>query len=172
MAERGLADLTMSALAERAGVSRPTLYKYFRDVHHVLAGWVSDELDRFHADLVAEFAETTDPLARVERYVRAQLETFAEAPHRLGAAHVEPGTSPLVEQVLREKVGELRRLLEQALTDGVAVGLLRRDLDVELQAELVHHLLAGLRRRVVAGEDPRALGDAALGLVLDGLRAR
>lgn len=39
VAERGLASVTMSEIAERTGIGRATLYKYFPDVEAVLTAW-------------------------------------------------------------------------------------------------------------------------------------
>lgn len=39
VAERGLLSVTMSQIAERAGIGRATLYKYFPDVDAVLRAW-------------------------------------------------------------------------------------------------------------------------------------
>ena len=50
VSERGLRGVTMSAIAERTGIGRATLYKYFPDVESVLGAWhdavVSDHADR------------------------------------------------------------------------------------------------------------------------------
>ncbi len=40
----GVARVTMSALAARARVSRPTMYSYSPDVAHVLQAWVEREV--------------------------------------------------------------------------------------------------------------------------------
>jgi len=49
VAQRGLASVTMSAIAEEAGLGRATLYKYFPDVQAILTAWherqVSDHLE-------------------------------------------------------------------------------------------------------------------------------
>src|SRR5258706_6030454 len=37
--ERGLTSVTMSQIAEQAGIGRATLYKYFPDVETILAAW-------------------------------------------------------------------------------------------------------------------------------------
>ena len=39
VARRGLLAVSMSQLAEAAGIGRATLYKYFADVEHVFAAW-------------------------------------------------------------------------------------------------------------------------------------
>ena len=39
VAERGVRGVTMSEIAEQAGVGRATLYKYFPDVESILLAW-------------------------------------------------------------------------------------------------------------------------------------
>jgi len=50
VAEHGLTSVTMSQIAERAGIGRATLYKYFPDVEAILVAWhdrqVTDHLDQ------------------------------------------------------------------------------------------------------------------------------
>jgi AcrR family transcriptional regulator len=49
VAEQGLTAVTMSRIAERTGIGRATLYKYFPDVEAILLAWherqISDHLD-------------------------------------------------------------------------------------------------------------------------------
>jgi AcrR family transcriptional regulator len=60
VAERGLAAVTMTQVAEATGIGRATLYKYFPDVESILVAW--------H-----------------ERQVNADLEQLARVGHRPGA---------------------------------------------------------------------------------------
>ncbi|MGW6200321.1 TetR/AcrR family transcriptional regulator [Kribbella sp. NPDC055110] len=52
VAERGLTGITMAEVAQRAGVGRATLYKYFADVDSTLAAWhqrqVANHLQQLH----------------------------------------------------------------------------------------------------------------------------
>ncbi len=172
LAERGAAGVSMSALAERAGVSRPTLYKHFPDLDHVLAAWVGEQIDRTHAALVDDLAAVADPLARVDHWIRAQLHAFAGESHRFGVEHLDASVHPQLMATIHAKAAELRGLLEHALAEGAAAGALRRDLDPTMVAELVHHILSGLRRAVAQGErDPDAAADAVTTMVLEGIRA-
>ncbi len=62
----------MSKLAERARVSRPTLYTHFPTLEHVLAAWFDREVAEFHGSLEGRLAETDDPLKRLTVYLTAQ----------------------------------------------------------------------------------------------------
>ncbi|MDR0358963.1 MAG: TetR/AcrR family transcriptional regulator, partial [bacterium] len=46
VAERGLASVTMSQIAEQTGIGRATMYKYFRDVDSILIAWHERQVDR------------------------------------------------------------------------------------------------------------------------------
>lgn len=39
VAERGLRSVTMSEIAQRVGIGRATVYKYFSDVESILLAW-------------------------------------------------------------------------------------------------------------------------------------
>jgi AcrR family transcriptional regulator len=54
--ERGMRDTSLSAVAARAGVSRPTVYKHVGDVATVASMVVDRELDRFFGALADELA--------------------------------------------------------------------------------------------------------------------
>jgi len=45
VAEEGVTKASMAALAQRAGIGRATLYKYFPDVEHALIAHVEREVD-------------------------------------------------------------------------------------------------------------------------------
>jgi AcrR family transcriptional regulator len=58
--ERGLRETTLSAVAQRAGVSRPTVYKHVGDVAAVSGAVVARELERFFAE-VARLLDAAEP---------------------------------------------------------------------------------------------------------------
>lgn len=71
--EFGSAALTMSALAERAGISRQTLYRYFPDLDSVLEASVADfpAMDEaFRMTILSE----SDPEAQLHRAVDALID--------------------------------------------------------------------------------------------------
>ena len=63
--EQGPMALSMAGVAERAGIGRATLYKYFADVEAILTAWhlreVSEHLDRLHR--LADDTVTLDDIA-------------------------------------------------------------------------------------------------------------
>jgi len=73
VAEHGLASVTMSQIAERTGIGRATLYKYFSDVEAVLVAWHERQVGG-HLRQLAQVGE--GPGGAGQR-LRAVLEAYA-----------------------------------------------------------------------------------------------
>lgn len=168
--ERGMAALTMSALAERAGISRPTLYHYFSDVDAVLAAWVGQEIERSVSTMVIEARGIADPLERLTHLVTTQAHSFASQSHRLSAEHFESEAgSPAVRHAVEAQMAPLRQLLADTVAEARAQGAIRSPIDADLAGDLVLGLLGAIRRRLVAGAlDPESAVAAVMGLLRSG----
>src|ERR671939_152220 len=59
VAEHGPWSLTMSQIAEHAGIGRATLYKYFPDVEAILLAWHEREVAR-HLEQLAQVRDQTE----------------------------------------------------------------------------------------------------------------
>lgn len=71
VAEHGLVAVTMSQIAERAGIGRATLYKYFPDVQAVLTAWHERLIGRHLEQLTSAADHALPPALRLERALRA-----------------------------------------------------------------------------------------------------
>ena len=80
IAEHGPLSVAMSAIAERAGIGRATLYKYFPDVESILVAWHARDFADHLARLEA-LSETPDvSLDDVATFVAAHRTTIATIP--------------------------------------------------------------------------------------------
>ena len=82
VARDGLWAVSMSRLAEAAGIGRATLYKYFADVEEVLAAWHARQVSAHLADLATVAAgpgERVGPAAGGARALRPHLRTTVPA---------------------------------------------------------------------------------------------
>jgi AcrR family transcriptional regulator len=150
--ERGMAGLTMSALAERAEISRATLYHHFPDIDAVLAAWVGAEIERSLEVLMREAAQIPAPLDRLQYLVDAQLTTFASHNHRLSADLFESEASPpSIRREVAARMAPLRQMLATTIDEAKAAGAFAPDVDTPLAADLVLGLLGAARRSLVAG---------------------
>jgi TetR/AcrR family transcriptional regulator len=80
-AQRGYPATTMNAVAEAAGLSKPTLYHYFRDKEALLVSIAEGHVERLEA-LVRETAAQGLPAEeRLERLIVRFVEAYADAQH-------------------------------------------------------------------------------------------
>jgi AcrR family transcriptional regulator len=120
-AERGTGRLTMSAVAAAAGVSRPTLYRWFPTKDELLAAISEYELEQFDIGLQAVIRAHRSPRRRLEatlRYV-VSYQDYSKVPDPIG---VDPGFA--LESIARANdpyVEILARLLGDALLEVPAV---------------------------------------------------
>ena len=135
VSEEGVAGLTMSALASRAGVSRQTLYNYFPDADAVLTGLV-EMGDAGAAHLAGRVQAEEDPRAAVRVIVKELVESVA-------AGHPSPiALTAALPAGLREAMVEHEEQAERVLVDvlrrGRDDGAFRADVDPELDGRILY----------------------------------
>jgi AcrR family transcriptional regulator len=144
VAEHGLTSVTMSQIAEKTGIGRATLYKYFPDVEAILLAWHERHVSG-HLQYLAEVREQAgDARERLE----AVLEAYALISHER-FSHEHPGTELAVflhrgehvVQAQQQLIDLIRdQLIEAAETDDV-----RDDIAPEELASYCLHALAAAR---------------------------
>jgi AcrR family transcriptional regulator len=148
VAQHGLRSVTMSEIAERTGIGRATLYKYFPDVEAILRAWHEREISGHLEELARARDQAADPSERL----RAVLEAYARIA-RGSHGHHDAELAALLhrdEHVIRAQ-HQLEALLQGVLAEAAAVGLVRDDVGVdELAAYCVHALSAAGRVRSTA----------------------
>jgi AcrR family transcriptional regulator len=82
VAEHGLAAVSMSQIAERTGIGRATLYKYFPDVEAILLAWHERQVAQHLEHLAQVRDQAGDPSTRLE----AVLEAYAFLHHDVRSA--------------------------------------------------------------------------------------
>jgi AcrR family transcriptional regulator len=79
-AVHGVSRLSMSDVARTAGLSRPTIYRYFPSRDDLLAAALLAETQAVVSQVVAELAEVTDPRDAIERGILATLRLTRDHP--------------------------------------------------------------------------------------------
>jgi AcrR family transcriptional regulator len=136
VAEHGLVALTMSQIAEQAGIGRATLYKYFPDAQAVLTAWHERQITA-HLDQLTAAVDPADPaIARLQ----AALRTYAHIQHHSGHHH----GGELATQLHRsEHVNHAQRRLRDFIQGLIAeaAGDLRDDVPLDEMAGYCLHAL-------------------------------
>jgi AcrR family transcriptional regulator len=145
VAEHGLTSVTMSKIAERTGIGRATLYKYFPDVDAILSAWHERQI----AGHLAELADIRDQTAHADERLEAVLRAYALIQHRRVQNHRHEDRGSELAALLHsaEPVARaqqpLHDLFRDLLADGVLAGDIRDDLAPdELATYCLHALTA------------------------------
>jgi AcrR family transcriptional regulator len=83
LAEGGTEAVTMKAVAERTGLSRPAIYQYFASSSHILSELVVNEMADLVNALDEVVAKIEDPLERIRVWVHYSLAHMASEDHGL-----------------------------------------------------------------------------------------
>jgi AcrR family transcriptional regulator len=146
LTERGFARMTIEAVAKRAGVGKPAIYRRFTDKADLVAHVISRQLP------VLEPPDLGDSRAELWRAVAQGLP--ADGPSYvglIGGLIAEQDRHPELINAFRERILLPRRAIVRSIIErGQARGDLRRDIDPEAALEL----MAGpFLARVFAGLD-------------------
>jgi AcrR family transcriptional regulator len=140
VAEGGLRSVTMSQIAEKTGIGRATLYKYFSDVEAILLAWHERQITG-HLEYLAE---VRDQAGDASERLEAVLEAYALISHESHGHHDTELVALLHrdEQVSRAQQ-QLRDLIRDLLTEAAETGDLRDDVaSDELASYCLHALTA------------------------------
>ena len=160
VAEHGPAGVAMSQVAERAGIGRATLYKYFADLDTVLRAWHERQVGRHLEQLVAAAdGAGEDARARLAAALRAYAAFAGRHDGSALATSLHSG-----EHVGRAQA-HLRAFVAGLLADGVRAGCVRGDVPAD---ELAGYVVAA--SSAAAGLHGAAARDRLVDVILDGLR--
>lgn len=136
---RGNTQFRMGEVADEAGVSRSTVYRYFPGRDDVLLGLMLMRVDNALGELVRSLPAPDDPVRSVPEMVLARVESVDGNPLNEAlfaaestgvAAALEKGSEPLVELLLRH--------YEPLLNRWKLAGRLHGDLDFRAVVQWLH----------------------------------
>ena len=133
----GLANVTMSRIADETGIGRATLYKYFPDVHAILIAWHEHQV----ASHLVQLKAVRDRAGAADERLADVLEAFALISH-------ERHPSELVALLHRgEHVAraheQLTQFVRDLIAEGAKAGIFRDDIaPQELATYCLHALTA------------------------------
>jgi AcrR family transcriptional regulator len=157
LAEDGF--VTMAAVAQRAGLSRPAAYEYFKSTDDLLAAIVVASLAPWVESGARDLAQITQPEQRLRRFVELYIRTaYGE-----GLVLSETALPRNVRDRMRETLRPITDLLEESVT---ALGAT----DAQHTVRLLQGVVEAAARRTSPGTDPTAEIDAATTFILAGVR--
>ncbi|MFH8445796.1 TetR/AcrR family transcriptional regulator [Streptomyces sp. NPDC018026] len=165
LSDGGTEALTFPALAERTGLARSSVYEYFRSRAAVVEELCAVDFPVWAAEVEAAMERETAPDAKVEAYVRKQLDLVGDRRHRavvaISASELDAGAR----EKIRAAHGGLVAMIVEAL------GEMGHD-QPRLAAMLLQGVVDAAVRRIELGaaEEPGAITQAAVSMALRGVR--
>jgi AcrR family transcriptional regulator len=139
VAEHGPLSVTMSQIAERTGIGRATLYKYFPDVEAILVAYH----DRHVTAHLRQLAELRDGPGGVDERLEAVLTAYALISHHRGR-HAPDDLAAFLHRPehVAHAQQQLIDLFQSLLADTAEAGGLRRDAAPDELARYCLHALS------------------------------
>ena len=166
---RGFHKVTMGDIAAAARVSRPLVYRYFRDKAGLLDAVVDRILGEWNEVLLAEAARNTPGTAHTVRLLLVASLQFARSRESLRGLLAREAREALADSsdVIDRGSDMLRGLMREVLAAGVERGDVRDDLDVEDLAHVVSEVFLAYADLIVRGEIE--LGERRIEAILETL---
>jgi AcrR family transcriptional regulator len=173
-AERGFRNTTVRDIADAAGILSGSLYHHFDSKESM----VDEILQTFQSQLFAAYddvlASDLSPRQKIEAAVRLSFEAIDAHHHEVAIFQNEADwLSGLGERFayLADRNAQSRQVWLTLLTDGVASGALKPDVDVELAYRFIRDTVWVAVRwyRPGGGLSAEAVADQYLSILLDGI---
>jgi AcrR family transcriptional regulator len=164
LSEGGTEALTFSALAERTGLARSSVYEYFRSRAALVAELCAVDFPVWAAEVEVAMAAAGSAEAKIDAYVRSQLALVGDRRHRavvaISAGELDAGAR----EKIRAAHGGLVAMVVEALA---ALG----HAEPRLTAMLLQGVVDAAVRRIELGaaEDPDRITEATVALALRGV---
>jgi len=142
-AKRGFPNTEMQELADRAGIGKGTLYRYFPSKEDLFLAAADRVMLRMRHTVDQAIDGVVDPLERIQKAIRAFLGFFADHPERVELliqerANFKDRKKPTFFQHREVNVVRWRALYRELIEDG-----LLRDMPVDRISDVIGDLLYG-----------------------------
>ena len=155
--ERGLFDVTMKDLATQIGISRASLYRYYRDKLDLALDVMSKVLTGLPAGEAAAHAKETGKTGLDKAFIFLEhywLNPGYIANYRYLAEFDSYFSGARAPQAFRQRLAEALDqcypgMLEEYLQEGIGDGSIRSDIELDITAEMLQNALRALHHRVL-----------------------
>ncbi|QWF76941.1 HTH-type transcriptional repressor KstR2 [Amycolatopsis sp. CA-230715] len=175
-AERGYVSTTVRDIADAAGILSGSLYHHFDSKESMADEILTGFLDELFGSYQEITAAGLGPRKTLEAVVTASFEAIERRPAEVAIYQNEAKHLTQLPRFayLAERNAEFRKLWNRILTDGVAEGAFRADLDVELTYRFLRDTVwVAVRWYNPDGAlSADAVAEQYLGILLEGIAAK
>ena len=143
MAEQPFESITMSQIAERAGVGRTAVYNHFADKEVLLLAYMRQVTEEFTSVLSERLSTEPDPLMCLRLYIRSHVQMTSRYHVKAGMG-LRRQMSDRGASHLHDHVGMVGEVLISILDDAMGRGLIAQQNTLGA-VHLIHATLAGQR---------------------------
>jgi len=105
--ESGAANITVAAVAKRAGLARSSMYEYFSSSADLIADLVIEELALYQKRLAHAVRDTEDPYQHIELWIAEALQYVVDGRHML----IKSLNSATIPEFRRDEISQGHRNL-------------------------------------------------------------
>jgi TetR/AcrR family transcriptional repressor of mexCD-oprJ operon len=151
-------NVSMSAVAKAAGVSRQTLYNHYSDLEEIVVDSARAQIG-MAGEIIEEHTNAApDASTALSIFVRGTL--------RATDSDVGGGMSPEAEQQVMDMLEPIHQQLRSILQRGVDEGTFRADVHPADVSEIMFHMIGSGRSLIRMGRDPDQVTETVLSLML------
>ncbi|MEU1209492.1 helix-turn-helix domain-containing protein [Nocardia sp. NPDC005825] len=141
---------TLTEIANRTGLARPSVYQYFSSRDDLLIAVMEDAFPRWSARIGEQMGRVANPADQVLEYITANIDLVVEGEHAVARA--------LAAALPNNDMAGRARQLHDGLTTPLTAALAELGApDPELTAELINAVVHAATRLVEAGHDAAAV---------------
>ena len=160
----GAEAVTVSAVAQKAGLSRSSIYEYFSSSADLIADLVVEELDYYTARLAEAIKDATDPFEKISLWMAEGLRYVEDGRHML----VKSLNTVSTPEFRKEEIAMGHRRLISPLRQALAETGIK---EVASAASFLQSVTDAASVRIDAGNDAELEIQNAVTFALAGLRA-
>ena len=139
--EKGYDGASMSEIADRVGLAKPSLYNYYRSKEDLLLDLVEQGISSWRGACMAPFAREAPFERQLRDHLRLVAEFARERPHlvaifHLASSHVQGELAARVDELIQGEEREIREAFSLRLGQALAAGELDAPSADDVQAFL------------------------------------
>ena len=168
LAMAGGADaVTVSAVAQKAGLARSSIYEYFSSSADLIADLVVEELDYYTERLAHAIQGATDPFEKIELWIAEGLRYVEDGRHML----VKSLNTVSTPEFRKEEIAMGHRRLISPLREALTQTGIEDPKNLASAASFLQSVTDAASKRIDAGNDAELEIQNAVTFALAGLRA-
>lgn len=160
----GAQAITVAAVAQKAGLSRSSIYEYFSSSADLVADLVIEELDYYTVRLADAIKDSTDPFEKLSLWIAEGLRYVADGRHML----IKSLNSVTTPEYRKEDIAVGHRKLIAPLRDALAETGIK---DVAIASAFIASITDAASIRIDSGSNPESEILSATIFAIAGLRA-